>query len=85
MTPTKIKGLWQNGRMIGEYFDDSQQVKGESRKELTNVVTAAQQEAAKTIDEHKLPPQYDQPVQEYFNELRQLQESKTPAKQPAKP
>ncbi len=25
---SKIKGLWQNGRMIGEYFDDSQQVKG---------------------------------------------------------
>lgn len=81
MTPSKVKGLWQNGKMIGEYFDDSQQVKGESRKELVDVVTAAEQEAAKTIDEHKLPPQYDKAVQGYFNELRQLEQSKKPAGQ----
>lgn len=74
--PSKVKGVWRNGKMIGEYFDDSQQVKGDSRKELTDVVSAAQQEAAKTIDEHKLPPQYDKAVQDYFSSLRQLEQPK---------
>ena len=76
MTPSKVKGTWQKGRMIGEYFDDSQQVKGESRSQLVEIVNAAQQEATKTIDEHKLPPQYDSTVERYFSELRQLDQQK---------
>ncbi len=73
---TRAASQWRRGRIIGEYFDESQQVRGESRKEFVDVVTSAQRDAAKTIDEHKLPPQYDGPVGEYFRQLRQLGDSK---------
>jgi hypothetical protein len=72
LTKSKADTKWQPGKIIGEYFDDSQQVKGESRQELVDVVAAAERDAAKTIDEHKLPPQYDGPVRDYFSQLRQV-------------
>ncbi len=80
LTKSKVETKWRNGRIIGEYFDDSQQVKGESRKELVDVLSSAERDAAKTIDEHKLPPQYDGPVGEYFRQLRQVGQ---PAGEPA--
>jgi hypothetical protein len=75
LTRSKADTKWRNGRIVGEYFDDSQQVKGESRSELVDVISSAQRDAAKTIDEHKLPPQYDGPVGEYFRQLRQVSQA----------
>jgi len=72
LTRSKADTKWRPGKIIGEYFDDSQQVKGESRAELVDVIAAAERDATKTIDEHKLPPQYDGPVGEYFRQLRQV-------------
>lgn len=72
LTKSKADTKWRNGRIVGEYFDDSQQVKGESRSELVDAISSAERDAAKTIDEHKLPPQYDGPVGEYFRQLRQV-------------
>ncbi len=71
LTKSKADTKWRNGRIVGEYFEEGQQVKGESRQELVNVIASAERDAAKTIDEHKLPPQYDGPVGEYFRQLRQ--------------
>jgi hypothetical protein len=72
LTKSKANTKWRNGRIVGEYFDEGQQVKGESKSELVDVIAGAERDAAKTIDEHKLPPQYDGPVGEYFRQLRQV-------------
>lgn len=72
LSKSKVNTKWRNGRIVGEYFEDGQQVRGESRSELVDVIAAAERDAAKTIDEHKLPPQYDGPVGEYFRQLRQV-------------
>ncbi len=72
LTKSKADTKWRNGRIVGEYFEEGQQVKGQSRQELVDVIASAERDAAKTIDEHKLPPQYDGPVGEYFRQLRQL-------------
>jgi len=72
LKPTKSPTPWTKGAIIAEFFIDGKQIKGESKKEFADAVSAAERDAAKTIDERKLPPQYDEPIRNYFKSLREI-------------
>jgi hypothetical protein len=59
------------GQVIaGWYFKDTQ-VKGEARRDFTEVVEAGRERAADAISENQIPRKYEDAVKKYFGQLEQ--------------
>jgi hypothetical protein len=73
---TKADTKVGKGPSIASSYFKGQQVKGESRKELTTVVQAAKDAAAEAISDNQIPRKYEGPVKKYFGALEQSGTSK---------
>jgi hypothetical protein len=66
---TRTQGKIGEGPVVaGWYFKDTQ-VKGEARREFTEVVQAGRTGAAEAISENQIPRKHEQMIKQYFNQL----------------
>jgi truncated hemoglobin YjbI len=68
---TRVTGKSDQGPVIaGWYFKDTQ-VKGEARRDFSEVVEAGRARAADAISENQIPRKYEEAVKKYFGQLDQ--------------
>lgn len=66
---TRAPSQSQGGPMVASWYFQEAQVKGEARREFSEVVQAGRASAAEAISENEIPRRYEGPVKEYFNQL----------------
>ncbi len=66
---TKVKNTEKTGPIIAVWESKEEQVRGESKEQLKDVVQAAKDGAAEAISENQIPPRYQPAVQRYFDQL----------------
>ncbi len=74
--PTRIKGQMQPGRVVGGFFVNGKDLKGEAKAEYLRTVTAAQAEAAQAMQDQKVPRGYETYVRDYFHGMKSDNEEK---------
>ncbi|MEZ6085982.1 MAG: hypothetical protein R3E58_19000 [Phycisphaerae bacterium] len=57
------------GRIIGQFLVDGEQVKGEASEDFVELIAAAERDAIDTVDNDRIPRQYQKAVREYFKRL----------------
>ncbi|GJM25004.1 MAG: hypothetical protein DHS20C16_14190 [Phycisphaerae bacterium] len=57
------------GRIIGQFLVDGEQVKGEATEDFVELMAAAERDAIDTVDNDRIPRQYQKAVREYFKRL----------------
>jgi len=68
---TKLQTKPKQGPVIaGWYFKDSQ-VKGEAKRDFSEVIQAARDSAAEAINENQIPRKYEEAVKNYFGQLEE--------------
>jgi hypothetical protein len=70
LTPTKVKGQISPGGQMPSITLKGVHVKGESRVQYEEAVTAAQSEAQSALSQEKVPRAYQNSVKEYFDDLK---------------
>jgi len=60
----------QPGRVVGSYFADGKQLKGEAKVEYGKDVSAATAEAARALKQEKIPRAYRDLVRDYFHGMK---------------
>ncbi len=56
----------EDGKMIAGWYIKGKQVKGESKAELAEVVTAGKDRAADAIKDNRVPRKYEKAIQDYY-------------------
>jgi len=65
------------GAIVGQFLVDGEQVKGEMKSNIVEVVSAAEREASDRINRDRIPRQYHKAVKAYFSNIqRSVKESK---------
>ena len=65
------------GAIVGQFLVDGEQVKGEMKSNLVEVVSAAEREASDRINRDRIPRQYHKAVKAYFSNIqRSVKEEK---------
>ncbi|MFH0963188.1 MAG: hypothetical protein V2A58_04155 [Planctomycetota bacterium] len=67
---TGVKGQIREGRMVGSFFVDGEQLRGEAKAEYSQTVEAARAEAAEALDRERIPRVYEDYVREYFHRMK---------------
>jgi len=75
-TQTRAGGKTREGPVIASWYFKGPQVKGESRKQLSEVVQAAKDGAAEAVSENEIPRKYEEAVKKYFGDLEQSVEDR---------
>ena len=65
----------REGAIIGQFFFEGEQVKGEVSSEFADVVTAAERDATDRINRNRMPRQYQKAVRAYFSNVQKQIES----------
>jgi len=68
---TRTKNAAGDGPVIASWYFKDTQVKGEARRDFTEVVQAGRTSAAEAISENQIPRKYEEAVKKYFGELEQ--------------
>jgi transcriptional regulator NrdR family protein len=68
---TRTKNAPGEGPVIASWYFKDTQVKGEARRDFTEVVQAGRANAAEAISENQIPRKYEDAVKKYFGELEQ--------------
>lgn len=68
---TRSVGKSDAGPTIASWYFKDEQVKGEARREFSEVLQAGQASAAEAISENEIPRRYEGPVKKYFNQLEE--------------
>ncbi len=58
------------GAVIGQFYFEGEQVKGEVNKNIAEVVSAAEREASDRMSRDRVPRQYQKSVKEYFSTVQ---------------
>ena len=58
------------GAIVGQFLVDGEQVKGEVKSNLVEVVSAAEREASDRINRDRIPCQYHKAVKAYFSNIK---------------
>ena len=58
------------GAIVGQFLVDGEQVKGEVKSNLSEVVSAAEREASDRINRDRIPRQYHKAVKAYFSNIQ---------------
>ena len=58
------------GAIVGQFLVDGEQVKGELKSNLVEVVSAAEREASDRINRDRIPRQYHKAVKAYFSNIQ---------------
>ena len=77
---TRTRNASGEGPVIASWYFKDTQVKGEARRDFTEVVQAGRTSAAEAISENQIPRKYEDAVKKYFGELEQR--GKATPKQP---
>lgn len=64
----KVKSDGQGGPTIASWYIKGEHVKGEARRELSDVIQAAK-DSADAVSENDIPRKYEGPVKKYFGDL----------------
>jgi hypothetical protein len=67
--PDKIEGKVREGRVVGGFFVDGKQLKGEAKAAYAEEVEAAGAEAARALEQEQIPGAYQNYVGDYFDSL----------------
>ena len=59
------------GPVIASWYFKESQIKGEARRDFTEVVQAARDGAAEAISENEIPRKYEDAIKTYFGQLEQ--------------
>lgn len=66
---TRVKNKPNQGPIIASWYFQGSHVKGESRRELTDIVQAAKDRASEAVTDNRIPRKYEKTVKKYFGEL----------------
>ncbi len=66
---TRAPGRSEGGPIVASWYFKDAQVKGEARRDFSEVVQAGRDSAAEAISENQIPRRYEGAVKEYFNQL----------------
>lgn len=76
----KGKVATTKGAIVGQFLVDGEQVKGDAKAGLAELVTAAEHDASDRINRDRIPRQYHKAVKEYFANLEKKSGKKPDAK-----
>jgi hypothetical protein len=68
---TRARNEAGEGPVIASWYFKDAQVKGEARRDFTEVVQASRANAAEAISENQIPRKYEDAVKKYFGQLEQ--------------
>jgi len=68
---TRAQGKSDQGPIIASWYFKDIQVKGEARRQFTDVVQAGYDSAAEAINDNQIPRRYEEAVKEYFSQLEE--------------
>lgn len=68
---TRVQSPPKEGPAVASYFFKGQQVKGESRQELKEIIKAAKDGASEAINDNEIPRRYEAAVKQYFGQLEE--------------
>lgn len=68
---TRAKNASGEGPVIASWYFKDTQVKGEAKRDFTEVVQAGRANAAEAISENEIPRKYEDAVKKYFGQLEQ--------------
>jgi hypothetical protein len=71
LTPTKVKGQFSPGDRMPSITLPGVSIKGTSRIQFEEAATAAQSDANSALAQDKVPRNYQGPVKDYFDDLKQ--------------
>lgn len=71
LTPTKVKGQFSPGDRMPSITLPGVSIKGTSKIQFEEAATAAQSDANSALSQDKVPRNYQGPVKEYFDDLKQ--------------
>jgi hypothetical protein len=66
-----VEGPQKDGPVVASWLIKGSQVKGESKKELQDVIQAGRDAAAEAIQDNEIPRKYELPVKKYFGDLEE--------------
>jgi hypothetical protein len=73
------------GAIVGQFLVDGEQVKGEAKTNLVEVVSAAEREASDRINRDRIPRQYHKAVKAYFSNIQRSMKGSKPREPGGKP
>jgi hypothetical protein len=68
---TKIQSKKEKGPVIASWYFKGSQIKGEAKRDFSEVIQAASDIAAEAISENQIPRKYEEAVKSYFGQLEQ--------------
>jgi hypothetical protein len=68
---TRLKNQPGQGPVIASWYFQESQIKGEAKRDFTQVVQAARDSAAAAINENEIPRKYEEAIKKYFGGLEE--------------
>jgi hypothetical protein len=68
---TRVQNKGGEGPMVASWYFKGTQVKGEAKREFSQVVQAGRDSAAEAISENEIPRKYEDAVKSYFGQLEE--------------
>lgn len=68
---TRVEGKSEQGPVIASWYFKGTQIKGEARREFSEVIQAGRDSAAEAISENQIPRKYEEAVKKYFSQLEE--------------
>jgi len=68
-TPHRIRGQVGKGKIVGSYFTEGGQVRGESQAEYEEVAGAAADRAAEALEKTRVPREMADYVRDYIDSI----------------
>lgn len=68
---TRLKNKPGQGPVIASWYFQESQIKGEAKRDFTEVVQAGRDGAAEAISENQIPRKYEEAIKKYFGQLEQ--------------
>lgn len=69
-SPGKLRGQMRPGRVVGSFFADGRNLKGEAKAAYASEVEAAGAEAAQALQTEQIPHAYESYVRDYFHSMK---------------
>ena len=68
---TRIRSEPGQGPVIASWYFQESQIKGEAKRDFSEVVQAARDGAAEAISENQIPRKYEDAIKKYFGQLEE--------------
>ncbi len=68
---TRLKNEPGEGPMIASWYFKESQIKGQAKRDFTEVIQAGRDTAAEAITENEIPRRYEEAIKKYFGQLEQ--------------